>query len=117
MDTGDIAIVATLVIGFIAILVTQFTLMRQANSDLRGEMRQANSELSGEMRQANSEMRAEIREQSDRLGERISDAEREQARLEGANGSLAEVLNRQSHTHDAQHHIHAQPHTHDDSDD
>ena len=113
MDTGDIAIVATLVIGFIAILATQFTMLRQSNSDLRAETTEIRREARAEAR----ETRAEIREQSDRLGERISDAEREQARLEGANGTLSEVLTKQSHTHDAQHHIHAQPHTHDDSDD
>ena len=36
----------------------------------------------------------------DKLGARISEVEREQARLEGANGTLAEVLKQQSHTHE-----------------
>ena len=64
MDTGDVAIVVTLGIGFIAILVTLFAFMRS-------------------------------------FSERISDVEREQARLEGANGTLSEVLKQQSHTHES----------------
>ena len=32
---------------------------------------------------------------------RISDIEREQARLEGANGTLSEILRQQSHTHES----------------
>ena len=35
------------------------------------------------------------------FGERISEVEREQARLEGANGTLSEVLKQQSHTHES----------------
>ena len=35
------------------------------------------------------------------FSERISDVEREQARLEGANGTLSEVLKQQSHTHES----------------
>ena len=37
----------------------------------------------------------------DRLSARISEVEREQARLEGANGTLSEVLKQQSHTHES----------------
>ena len=93
MDTGDIALVATLTVGFVAILIAQFALMRQGNSEVR--------ELRAEVRETRDKTTAEIRDLSDRLGTRISDAEREQARLEGANGTLAEVLKQQSHTHDA----------------
>lgn len=78
MDTGDIAIVATLVVGFLAILIAQFTLMRV---DSR-------------------ETRSEIRELSDRLGTRVSEVELKQARDEGANKTLSDVLKQQSHTHE-----------------
>ena len=81
MDTGDIAIVATLGVGFIAILITQFALTRQANSDSRADAR---------------ETRNEIRELSIRLGERIGETELKQARLDAQN----EILLRQSHTHE-----------------
>ena len=43
-----------------------------------------------------SELNAELKAQ----GGRISDLEREQARLEGANGVLSEILKQQSHTHE-----------------
>ncbi len=62
MDTGEIAIVVALGLGFIANMITLLAFMRS-------------------------------------FSERISDVEREQARLEGANGTLAEVLKQQSHTH------------------
>ena len=44
-----------------------------------------------------SELGSEIRA----LGERFSAVESRQSRLEGANETLAEVLRRQSHTHEA----------------
>ena len=44
-----------------------------------------------------SRLSEEIRSQ----GSRISEVEREQARLDGANGTLSEVLKQQSHTHEA----------------
>ena len=37
--------------------------------------------------------------QSRGLGDGISEVEREQARLEGANGVLSDILKQQSHTH------------------
>ena len=80
MDTGDIAIVATLGVGFVAILITQFALTRQANSDSRADAR---------------ETRSEIRELSARLGERVSETELKQARLDAQN----EILLRHSHSH------------------
>ena len=115
MDAGDIAIVATLTIGFVAVMLTLFAVMRQGNSELRAEVRETRSQISetrnetsAEIRETRSETsaeireaRTEIRELAARFGERISDVEREQARLEGANGTLAEVMKQQSHTHDA----------------
>lgn len=99
MDTGDIAIVATLAVGFVAFLLTLFALIRQANGDLRDEIREARAEV----RELRNEMRAEAqasREQFERHSVRISEAEREQARIEGANRILSDVLRQQSHTHE-----------------
>ncbi len=99
MDTGDIAIVATLAVGFVAFLLTLFALMRQSNNDLRVEIREARAEV----RELRNEMRAESREsreQFERQSVRISEAEREQARIEGANRILSDVLRQQSHTHE-----------------
>ena len=86
MDTADIAIVVTLAVGFVAIVIAMFAVTRQANSETQREMRELNSETRQEMRQ-------EIRDLSGRL-ERISEIEREQARMEGANGVLSEILQR-----------------------
>lgn len=99
MDTGDIAIVATLAVGFVAFLLTLFALIRQANGDLRDEIREARAEV----RELRNELRAEAqasREQFERQSVRISEAEREQARIEGANRILSDVLRQQSHTHE-----------------
>ena len=46
---------------------------------------------------------AEIRAQGEKIkgqGGRLSEVEREQARLEGANSMLSNVLRQQSHTHE-----------------
>ena len=45
---------------------------------------------------SNAEVRSEIREAS----ARISEVEREQARLEGYNTAMSEMIRQQSHTHD-----------------
>ena len=79
MDTGDIAIVVTLVIGFVTILITQI-------SFVRGDVR---------------EFRSEVRKQTEHLGQRVSECELEQARLKGVNETLNGVLRQQSHTHEA----------------
>ena len=86
MDTGEIAIVAAIGVGFLANLIAIFALIRQS----RSESRELRSELLGELRELRNS-----------FGERISEVEREQARLEGANGVLSEVLKQQSHTHEA----------------
>ena len=74
------------------------TALREANSELRAEMRASNTAL----REANRKLRAEMRhlsnrvsELSDHFGERISEVESNQARLEGANS----VMQAQAHTH------------------
>ena len=99
MDTGDLAIVATLGIGIIGILIALFILLWQTRGSLTSEVRQLGSQLGecisdcGREQVRLDERHAleqakldEIRELSARLGERISDSEREQARLEGTNG-------------------------------
>ena len=105
MSTGEITIVVTLGVGFAAIMLALFGVLfamiwqwnsklseeiRQSNSELRAEMNQAVSDLSAEMR----ETRNEVREQIDRLGQRVSDVELEQARIE-------ERQRLHSHTHEA----------------
>ena len=90
MDTGEIAIVAAIGVGFLANLIAIFALIRQSRSESRSESRELRSELLGELRELRNS-----------FGERISEVEREQARLEGANGVLSEVLKQQSHTHEA----------------
>ena len=65
MDAGDIGIIVALVLGFLSVQVAIWGHSRQTRSDV--------NRIRGE------------------LGQRISDVEREQARLEGANGTLSEV--------------------------
>jgi len=89
MDTGDIAILVGIGFANLTILTALFALMWQTRSASREDA----SELRVEMR----EFRAEVREQGERLTQRISDTEREQARLEGVNS----VLLRHTHTHEA----------------
>ena len=81
MSTGDIAILVGLALGVISILIALLA-QRAETRELRAELR---------------EVRAELLEQGNRLSERISDSEREQARLEGVNS----VLQQQTHTHEA----------------
>ena len=81
VDTGDIVIIVGLALGVISIMIA---LLAQ-----RAETR----ELRVELREVSSELRAEVRQ----MGQRISDSEREQARLEGVNS----VLQQQTHTHEA----------------
>ena len=80
METGDITLVG-IGVAVIAVLIALYFGLRQ-------EMR----EQRAEMREESAQFRAEMREQN----RRISDSEREQALLEGAN----RVLVQQSHTHD-----------------
>ena len=71
METSEIVTLTALLVGMIAILLSIFALMWQMHS------------------------------QGNKLGERLSDVELEQARLEGANGTLSDILKQQSHTHEA----------------
>ena len=96
MDTGDIGILIGIGFANVTILIALFALMWQTRSASRADANEQRSE----MREFRAEMReqgAEMREQGERLSQRISDAEREQARLEGVNS----VLRQHSHTHES----------------
>ena len=86
MDTGDIIAVT---ISVSSVLVGIFL----ATAVLVWQMRMQSDRLSNEIRDQNAELKAQ--------GGRISDIELEQARLEGANGTLSEILRQQSHTHES----------------
>lgn len=86
MDTGDIIAVT---ISVSSVLVGIFL----ATAVLVWQMRMQSDRLSNEIRDQNAELKAQ--------GGRISDIELEQARLEGANGALSEILRQQSHTHES----------------
>ena len=83
METGDITL-AAFGIAVIGILIAFYFGLRSETRAFRAEVR---------------EQIADLREQNQRLSQRISDAEREQVRLEATNEVLADVLRRQSHTH------------------
>lgn len=83
METGDITLVG-IGVAVIAVLIALYFGLRAETRELRAEVR---------------ELRVEMREQGERLSQRISDAEREQVRLEATNDILSDVLRRQSHTH------------------
>ena len=86
MDTGDIIAVT---ISVSSVLVGIFL----ATAVLVWQMRMQSDRLSNEIRDQNAELKAQ--------GGRISDIELGQARLEGANGTLSEILRQQSHTHES----------------
>lgn len=121
MDTASVQLISTLVI-IVGLLFAMFALMWQMNSqssrleakiDARGEkinaqgkelralideqskdMNAQGKDLEAKIDAQGKELRAEIIEQ----GRRVSDAELENARLNGVNS----VLTRLAHTHDAQ---------------
>ena len=83
MDSGIINLIGTVLTIIVSVLIALVVLTRQSNR------------LEEQMRENISELRAETRDLSNRFGERISDVEREQARLDGANS----VMRAQAHTH------------------
>ena len=90
METGDITLVG-IGVAVIAVLIALYFGLRAETRAFRAELREQVTEL--------REQIAELREQGERLSQRISDAEREQVRLEATNDILSDVLRRQSHTH------------------
>ena len=89
MDTGDIGILIGIGFANVTILTALFALMWQTRNASRADANESRAEM--------REFRAEMREQGERLSQRISDAEREQARLEGVNS----VLRQHTHTHES----------------
>ncbi len=90
MDTASVQLISTLVI-IVGLLFAMFALMWQMNSQ-SGRL-EAKIDAQGEDIDAQGkELRAEIIAQ----GQRVSDAELEQARLNGVNS----VLTRFAHTHE-----------------
>lgn len=85
MDTGDM-IAVTISVSSVLIGIFLATIV------LVWQMRTQSNRLSNEISELNAELKAQ--------GGKISDVEREQARLEGANGTLNEILRQQSHTHE-----------------
>ena len=83
MDTGELVIVITLAIGFSAIVIAMFALMWQSRRDTRS--------LAEDIRDLRNDLR--------RIGERVSEAELEQARIEARNQFLAEAVSRQENLH------------------
>ena len=85
--------------------------MKEQRETLRAEMKEQGEILRAEMREGDARLQAQIQEQGARLeaqmqelraevrqaGQRVSDAELEQARLNGVNS----VLTGQTHTHES----------------
>ena len=92
MDAGEIFTVTAILVGFVAVLIGIFALMWQMHSQggrLDAKIDAQGDRLATEIRAQGTEIKAQ--------SGRISEAEREQARLEGVNS----VLRIQTHTHEA----------------
>ena len=82
MEISEIVSVSAILVGiFLSTLIFVWQIHSQGNR-LSEEIRAQGEEIKGQ-------------------GGRLNEVEREQARLEGANGTLADVLRRQSHTHES----------------
>ena len=103
MDTGaliaGVSAVASIIVAiFLATIVLVWQSRSQSDkferglSELRTELRAEIRAQGDRFEQRHSELRADIRDQ----GSRLSESEREQARLEGVNS----VLLRHTHTHE-----------------
>lgn len=125
MDVNTLAIVITIIVAAVTVMVTVvialYVSLQQGNkheaavnelrgemqsslSDLRGEMQSSLGDLRGEMQSSLGELRGDVRAlgvRVDALGERFEGVESRQSRLEGVNETLAEILLRQSHTHES----------------
>ena len=93
MDTAQIITIVTIAIGIMAILLGLFGLMWQVSHQ--------SSRLETKIDTQGRELRDEIREQGTRIeaqGTRVSQAELDQARMNGVNS----VILQQTHTHESQ---------------
>ena len=84
---GFTATIVTLALGFWAVVSNS----NSRESALRFEMQEMRTELQSEMRELRTELQSDIRDTRNTLGSRLSDVEREQARLEGVNSVLRDV--------------------------
>ncbi len=91
MGTGELAIVVTLGIGFLATLIAVVVLIRQSGKDAQA--------VGKEMREVRRELRDEIRELGNQLVQRVSEAELEQARIHVRHELVTERLSRQEDLH------------------
>lgn len=98
MGTGEIAILVGLAIGFLAIIVTIFYGIRQTVD----QNRTLGDRIETQVLRLEAKIESEVKDLGDQLDSmngRLSSTEREQARLEGYNRAMSEILGQQSHTH------------------
>ena len=96
MDTALIIATTGIFVGIVAVLFGIFGLMWQMNrqsSRLETKIEEQGKELRDEMKEQGKELRDEMKEQ----GKRVSQAELDQARLNGVNS----VLLSHTHTHES----------------
>ena len=102
MDVGEIITLTAIMIGLVAILVGIVAIIWQMHSQsnrLDAEIRAQGDRLDAEIRTQSAEIRAQ-NAKIDAQNGRLSETEREQARLEGVNS----VLRLHSHTHEVRTH-------------
>lgn len=98
MGTGEIAILVGLAIGFLAIMVTIFYGIRQTVD----QNRTLGDRIETQVLRLEAKIESEVKDLGDQLDSmngRLSSTEIEQARLEGYNRAMSEILGQQSHTH------------------
>ena len=96
MDTGDIIAVSSILVGIFLATIVLVWQMRMQSNRFSEDIKEQGNRFSDELKEQVNILSDDIMEH----GGRISDVEREQARLEGANGTLSEILKQQSHTHE-----------------
>ena len=109
MGTGEIAILVGLAIGFLAIMVTIFYGIRQTvdqnrtlGDRLEAQFLRLEAKIESEVKELRESVESDVGELKgslDSMNGRLSSTEREQARLEGYNRAMSEILGQQSHTH------------------
>ena len=103
MDTAQVVTIVAILIGILAILFGIVALMWQINnqsSRLEAKIDTQSEHLEAKIDTQGKELRDEIRAQGTRIeaqGARVSQAELDQARINGVNS----VILRQTHTHEA----------------
>lgn len=120
MGTGEIAILVGLAIGFLAIMVTIFYGIRQTvdqsrtlgdrleaqglrlEAKIESEVKELRERVESDFKELKESVESDVGELKgslDSMNGRLSSTEREQARLEGYNRAMSEILGQQSHTH------------------